>query len=124
MNAFSYWSFLFGSLLMWSSFLFGHAPDAGWFGYANLSSSRLYSAGPGLDFWNLGLQVLGISSIAGALNFFVTIVNMRAPGMSLMRMPVYVWMVLITAILILLAFLPHRRPFPYHVRSLLQHQFL
>lgn len=104
LNAFSYWAFLFGSLLIWSSFLFGHAPDAGWFGYANLSSSRLYSAGPGLDFWDLGLQVLGISSIAGALNFFVTIVNMRAPGMSLMRMPVYVWMVLITAILILLAF--------------------
>ncbi|MCX7624412.1 MAG: cytochrome c oxidase subunit I [Thermomicrobium sp.] len=104
LNAFSYWSFLFGSLLMWSSFLFGHAPDAGWFGYANLSSSRLYSAGPGLDFWDLGLQVLGISSIAGALNFFVTIVNMRAPGMSLMRMPVYVWMVLVTAVLILLAF--------------------
>ncbi len=104
LNAFSYWSFLFGSLLMWSSFLFGHAPDAGWFGYANLSSSRLYSAGPGLDFWDLGLQVLGISTLAGALNFFVTIVNMRAPGMSLMRMPVYVWMVLVTAVLILLAF--------------------
>jgi len=104
LNAFSYWSFLFGSLLLWSSFLFGHVPDAGWTGYANLSSSGLYSAGPGLDFWDLSLQVLGISSIAGALNFFVTIVNMRAPGMSLMRMPVYVWMVLITAILILLAF--------------------
>ncbi len=104
LNAFSYWAFLLGSLLMLSGFLFGAAPDGGWFGYANLTSSRLYSPGLNIDFWVMGLQVLGVASLASALNFFVTIVNMRAPGMSLMRMPVFVWMTLITAILILLAF--------------------
>jgi cytochrome c oxidase subunit 1 len=104
LNAFSYWAFLLGSLLMLSGFLFGAAPDGGWFGYANLTSSRLYSPGLNIDFWVMGLQVLGIASLASALNFFVTIVNMRAPGMSLMRMPVFVWMTLVTAILILLAF--------------------
>ncbi len=104
LNAFSYWAFLLGSLLMLSGFLFGAAPDGGWFGYANLTSSKLYSPGLNIDFWVMGLQVLGVASLASALNFFVTIVNMRAPGMSLMRMPVFVWMTLITAILILLAF--------------------
>jgi len=104
LNAFSYWAFLLGSLLMLSGFLFGAAPDGGWFGYANLTSSRLYSPGLNIDFWVMGLQVLGVASLASALNFFVTIVNMRAPGMSLMRMPVFVWMTLVTAVLILLAF--------------------
>ena len=104
LNAFSYWAFLFGSLLMLSGFLFGAAPNGGWFGYANLTSSRLYSPGLNIDFWVMGLQVLGVASLASALNFFVTIVNMRAPGMSLMRMPVFVWMTLVTAVLILLAF--------------------
>jgi len=104
LNAFSYWAFLFGSLLLLSSFLFGAAPDGGWFGYANLTSSRLYSPGLNIDFWVMGLQVLGVATLASALNFFVTIVNMRAPGMSLMRMPVFVWMTLVTAVLILLAF--------------------
>ncbi len=103
LNAFSYWAFLFGSLLLLSSFLFGAAPDAGWFGYANLTTLA-YSPGLNVDFWIFGLQVLGIASLASALNFFVTIINMRAPGMRLMRMPVFVWMTLVTSVLLLLAF--------------------
>jgi cytochrome c oxidase subunit I len=103
LNALSYWVFLAGSLLLNASWLFGAAPDRGWFGYANLTSTR-FSPGAGLDFWILAVQLLGISSILSALNFVVTIVNMRAPGMTLMRTPVFVWMVLITQFLVLLAF--------------------
>ena len=103
LNALSYWLFLAGGLLLNAGWLFGAAPDAGWFGYANLTSAQ-FSPGANLDFWILGIQILGISSILGALNFVVTIINMRAPGMTLMRMPVFVWMVLITQFLVLLAF--------------------
>ena len=103
LNAFSYWVFLFGALLMHASFLVQAAPDAGWFSYANLTE-KPFSAGAGIDFWAVGLLVLGVSSLAGAFNFLVTIINMRAPGMSLMAMPLFVWMTLITSILLVLAF--------------------
>ena len=103
LNAYSYWVFLFGALLMHSSFLVGQVPDAGWFAYANLTE-KPYSAGQGVDFWAMGLQVLGVASLAAAFNFVVTIINMRAPGMSLMRMPLFVWMTLVTSILLVLAF--------------------
>ena len=103
LNAFSYWVFLLGGLFLNSSFLLGAAPDQGWFGYANLTSKQ-YSPGLNVDFWMLGLQILGIASLAAAVNFFVTIVNMRAPGMTLMRMPMFVWMSFITQVLLLLAF--------------------
>ena len=103
LNAFSYWVFLAGGLFLNSSFLFGAAPDQGWYGYANLTS-RQYSPGPNVDFWLLGLQILGVASLAAAVNFFVTIVNLRAPGMKLMRMPMFTWMSFITQVLLLLAF--------------------
>src|ERR687886_1816780 len=103
LNSFSYWAFILGGILLNVSFLLGGAPDAGWFGYANLTT-REFSPGPGIDFWMLGLQVLGVASLAAALNFFVTIVNMRAPGLSFMRMPIFTWMSLITMVLLLLAF--------------------
>jgi len=103
LNAFSYWVFLFGTLLMHASVLAGQVPDAGWFSYANLTSTT-YSPNDGLDFWALGLLVLGVSSVAAALNFMVTIINMRCPGMTMMRMPVFIWMTLITSILLVLAF--------------------
>src|SRR5919199_2895382 len=103
LNSFSYWAFISGGILLNISFLLGGAPDAGWFGYANLTT-RQYSPGPGIDYWMLGLQVLGVASLAAALNFFVTIVNMRAPGMGFMRMPIFTWMSLITMVLLLLAF--------------------
>jgi len=103
LNAFSYWVFLAGGLFLNSSFLFGAAPDQGWYGYANLTS-RQYSPGLNVDFWMLGLQILGVASLAAAVNFFVTIVNLRAPGMKLMRMPMFTWMSFITQVLLLLAF--------------------
>ena len=103
LNAFSYWVFLLGGIFINLSFFMGGAPDTGWFGYSNLTSKQ-FSPGHGVDFWAVGLQVLGISSLAAAFNFIVTIINMRAPGMRLMRMPVFAWMTLVTAFLIILAF--------------------
>jgi cytochrome c oxidase subunit 1 len=103
LNAFSYWVFLLGGLYLNAGFLFGAAPDTGWYGYANLTS-RQFSPGPNVDFWNMGLQLLGVASLAAAVNFFVTIVNLRAPGMTMMRMPMFVWMSFITQVLLLLAF--------------------
>ena len=103
LNAFSYWVFLLGGLVLNSSWLFGAAPDGGWFGYANLTS-RQYSPGLNMDFWVMGLQILGVSSLAAAVNFFTTVVNLRAPGMKLMWMPIFTWMSFITQVLLLLAF--------------------
>jgi len=112
LNAFSYWVFLLGGLFMNVSFvagpLFGAerlsvAPDAGWFGYANYTS-RQFSPGPNVDFWLLGLQILGIASLAAGFNFIVTIVNMRAPGMKMLRLPVFSWMTLVTQFLVITAF--------------------
>ncbi len=103
LNAFSYWVYLLGGLWLNSSFLFHAAPNAGWFGYANLTSTQ-YSPGLNIDFWMIGLQILGVSSLAAAVNFFTTVVNLRAKGMKLMRMPMFTWMSFITQVLLLLAF--------------------
>ncbi len=103
LNAFSFWVFLFGALLLNVSWFFGEAPNQGWYGYAPLTENA-WNPTRAVDFWMLGLQVLGVSSVAGALNFTVTILNMRAPGMTLMRMPLFTWTTLITAILIFMAF--------------------
>jgi cytochrome c oxidase subunit 1 len=110
LNAFSFWVFLSGGLFLNLSFFTGGnifqgeigAPDGGWFGYAPLTLNE-YSHGDGINFWVLGLQILGIASLAGGLNFAVTILNMRAPGMTLMRMPVFVWMALVTSFLLIFA---------------------
>jgi cytochrome c oxidase subunit 1 len=110
LNAFSYWVFLFGGLFLYSSMPLGGnvlkgdfgGPDTGWYGYAPLTLDR-FSPGHGVDFWAIGLQILGISTIAGSLNLIVTILNMRAPGMSLFRMPPFVWMTLVTAFLAIFA---------------------
>ncbi|HSH62294.1 MAG TPA: cytochrome c oxidase subunit I [Acidimicrobiales bacterium] len=102
LNSFSYWAFLFGGLFLYSSFLLGGAPDGGWFGYAP-NTSITFSPGHGIDFWIFGLQILGIASTVSAVNFIVTMLNMRAPGMTLMRMPIFSWMTLISSFLILFA---------------------
>jgi cytochrome c oxidase subunit 1 len=113
LNAFSYWVFLTGGLFMTASFFTGNpggtlfdgklgAPDAGWFGYAPLTMTQ-FSPSTGVDYWALGLLILGVSSMAGGFNFAVTIINMRAPGMTLFRMPVFVWMTLTTSFLIIFA---------------------
>ena len=103
LNAFSYWVFLLGGLILNVSWLFGAAPNGGWFGYANLTT-RQFSPGLNIDFWVVGLQILGVASLAAAVNFFVTVINLRAPGMKMMHMPMFVWMSFITQILLLLAF--------------------
>ncbi|MEX1184476.1 MAG: cytochrome c oxidase subunit I [Gemmatimonadota bacterium] len=102
LNALSYWVFLFGALFMNSSFLLGAAPNGGWFGYAPLTSPQ-YGPGLNIDFWVLGLQALGIASIMGGVNFITTIIQLRAPGMKLMRMPLFTWMTLFTSFLIVTA---------------------
>src|ERR1041385_3297983 len=103
LNAFSYWVYLFGSLFMNFSWLIGQAPDGGWFGYAPLTTYQ-FSTGLNIDFWMLGLQILGVSSLAAAFNFITTIINMRAPGMHLMRMPMFTWMAFVVQFLLVLAF--------------------
>ena len=110
LNAFGYWIVLFGGIFLNSSFLFGAAPNAGWFNYApltelNTACGNAVMCIPGIneDFWLLGILLLGISSIAGSLNFVVTILRMRAPGMTINRMPLFTWMTLITAFLLLFA---------------------
>jgi cytochrome c oxidase subunit I len=102
LNAFSYWVFLFGALFLYSSFLLGGGPDGGWFAYQP-NTSLTFSPGHGMDFYALGLQITGIASLTGAINLIVTVINMRAPGMSLMRMPVFTWMALVTQFLLLFA---------------------
>src|SRR5438874_5503988 len=110
LNAFGYWVVLFAGLFLNSSFLFGAAPNVGWFNYAPLSEltsscGNAVACTPGIneDFWILGILMLGISSIAGSVNFVVTILKMRAPGMTLNRMPLFTWMTLVTAFLLLFA---------------------
>ena len=100
LNAFSYWVFLVGGIFLYSSFFLGGAPDGGWFGYAPLSTSL---PGNGMTFYSLGLQILGVASLAGAVNFIVTIINMRAPGMTFFKMPVFIWMSFVTSFLLLFA---------------------
>jgi len=104
MNALSLWLFVLGGLFLYTSFMMGGAPDAGWFNYAPLSGAA-YS-GPGIDFYDIGLQITGIGTLMTAVNFLVTILNMRAPGMRLLRMPMFTWSALITMLLILFAFPP------------------
>jgi cytochrome c oxidase subunit 1 len=99
LNAFSYWLFLFGGLFLYSSFLLGGAPAGGWFGYAPLSLEPASH----MHMYALGLIILGISSTVAAVNFAVTIINMRAPGMSLFRMPVFVWMTFVVSFLLIFA---------------------
>jgi cytochrome c oxidase subunit 1 len=103
LNAFSYWVYLLGGLFITLPIFFSVAPDGGWFGYAPLTT-RQFSQGLNIDFWVLGLQILGISSLAAAFNFITTIINLRAPGMNLMRMPMFTWMSFVVQFLIVLAF--------------------
>jgi cytochrome c oxidase subunit 1 len=102
LNAFGYWAFLSGGLFLYFSFLFGGAPNGGWFGYAPQTEVP-FSPGHGIDFWLIGLIITGVGSITAAINFIITTLNLRAPGMTLMRMPVFVWMNLVVSFLLLFA---------------------
>jgi cytochrome c oxidase subunit 1 len=102
LNALSFWVFLFGGLFLNSSWLLGGGPDGGWFNYAP-NSNVLFSPGHGIDFYALGLQITGIASLVGSVNLIVTVLNLRAPGMGLFKMPVFTWMGLVTQFLLLFA---------------------
>jgi len=105
LNAFGYWIYLFGGVFVYSSVFLGGAPDAGWFAYAPLTSLS-NNPGNGIDFYMIGLLIAGIGTLVTAMNLIVTIFSMRAPGMAMMRMPVFVWMILVTSFLIIFAFPP------------------
>jgi len=102
LNAFSYWVFLLSGLFMFTSQFMGKAPDGGWFSYVPLTG-KTYSPALNIDFWGLGVIFLGISTTVGAVNFIVTVFKMRAPGMTLNRMPVFVWSILVMGFMILFA---------------------
>src|SRR5262249_4208077 len=105
LNALSYWLYLLGGIVLWLSwFAKGGAAHSGWWSYPTLSEKFPWaSPGHGQDYWILSLHILTISSLLGAINFIVTIVNMRAPGMTWMRMPLFIWAIVTYAILLLLA---------------------
>jgi cytochrome c oxidase subunit 1 len=125
LNALSYWIFLFGGIFLYSVVFFsdvtppinaatgvagnvavgentvvGSMPDGGWFGYQP-NAGPFYTPGRAMDFWALGLQILGLASLISSVNFIVTVFNMRAKGMRLLRMPVFAWMTLVVAFLLL-----------------------
>ncbi len=101
-NALSYWLFLAAGLFLYSSFLIGQAPDGGWFAYVPLTSHQ-YSPGINIDFYALGLIFLGISTSVGAINFIATLARLRAPGMSVNRMPIFVWGTITVSVAIVFA---------------------
>ncbi|MCG3420460.1 cytochrome c oxidase subunit I [Oceanobacillus jordanicus] len=101
LNSLGFWLFLFGGVLLNCSWFLGGAPDAGWTSYAPLS---IQSPGHGVDFYIMGLQISGAGTLIGGINFLVTIVTMRAPGMTYMRMPLFSWTTFVTSVLILFAF--------------------
>lgn len=112
LNAFGYWVFLFGGLLLYFSYLGGSglqgegsAPDVGWFAYSPLTA-RAFSRGASTDYWALGILVAGFGSIASALNVIVTCFCFRCPGMTLSRMPLFVWTMLVDAWLVIIALPP------------------
>lgn len=90
LNALSYWVFLFAGMFLYASFPLGQAPNAGWFSYVPLSSLT-YNPGPNIDVYALGMILLGVSTTVGSVNFVVTLLRMRAPGMSITRLPILVW---------------------------------
>lgn len=102
LNALGYWLYLFGALMLYFSFLGGGAPAAGWFSYAPLTE-KAYSPSPGIDYWALSLLVMGAGSVASGINLIVTILTLRTPGMTLQRVPLFVWMMFIDAFLVVLA---------------------
>jgi len=104
LNAFAYWLYLFGALMVVSGFL---TPDGaasfGWFAYAPLNDV-IHSPQVGADLWIVGMVVAGLGTILGAVNFVTTILTLRAPGMTMFRMPIFTWNMLVTSILVLMAF--------------------
>jgi cytochrome c oxidase subunit I len=105
LNALGFWATFFGGLFAYASFLTGRAPAVGWFAYAPLTELA-YERGPAVDFWALGLIVSGIGTIAAGVNFVATILGMRAPGMTMTKIPFFAWTILWTSVQILIAIPP------------------
>ena len=105
LGAFGYWCYLFGGIILMSSFLFDAAPDGGWFMYTPLSSTE-YSPGLAPDFWLIGITFAEIASVATAVELIAAILCARAPGMSLTKMPIFAWYILIFAFMIAVGFPP------------------
>ena len=104
LDAFAYWLYLFGGLTVMAGFVTpSGAADFGWFAYAPLSDS-IHSPNVGADLWIVGLITSGLGTILGAVNFITTIITLRAPGMTMFRMPIFTWNMLVTSILVLMAF--------------------
>ena len=102
-NALSLWLIPLAAVIMFSSFFVeGGSAQAGWTSYPPLTD-KTFLPGKGTDLWILGVQILGISSVGGAINFLVTVMTMRAPGMTLARMPIFVWMIVVTSVLVVFA---------------------
>jgi cytochrome c oxidase subunit I+III len=101
----AFWTFLWGGLLVYSSFLFGVAPDGGWFAYVPLTN-RTYSPGIGMDFWDIGLSVAEIAAMGAAAELIVAILRMRAPGQALHQLPIFAWAMLVFAFMVIFAFTP------------------
>ncbi|MCG3088890.1 cytochrome aa3 quinol oxidase subunit I [Sporosarcina cyprini] len=103
LNAVSFWLFFFGAMLLNLSFVIGGSPDAGWSAYFPLASTE-FSPTVGNNYYSLSLQIAGIGTLMTGINFLVTILKMRAPGMTLMKMPMFTWSILITSVIIIFAF--------------------
>jgi len=117
LNLLSYYFFLFGGLILLASFLTpGGSAAFGWYAYSPLTSAQ-YSPGLGGDMWIMGLVLAGLGTILGGVNFVTTILCMRAPGMTMFRMPIFTWNILLTSLLVLLAF-------PVLTAALLVHQYV
>src|SRR5437763_11646563 len=110
LNALSYWLLLAGGIVFYAT-LFWQPPEAGWWSYPPLSSIQ-YSPNGGQDAWIFLIHLTGISSLLGAINFYATIVNMRAPGMSWGRLPLFIWAILVYAVLLIIALPPCGAPVP------------
>lgn len=105
LGAFTYWCYAFGGLLLYSSFVFDAVPDGGWFMYVPLNS-KPYAPGINADFWLLGITFVEISAVLAAIELIVAILKTRAPGMSIDRMPILAWVMLVTAFMIVFGFPP------------------
>jgi cytochrome c oxidase subunit 1/cytochrome c oxidase subunit I+III len=103
LNAMAYWLFPFGGFLLHFSWLAGGAPDVGWFSYAPLSETPFTGIARGTDYWAMSLLILGVSTIASAINLIATILGLRARGMTMRRVPLFVWMVFVNSILTIMA---------------------
>jgi cytochrome c oxidase subunit I len=102
LNALSYWLLPCGGSLLHFSLLAGGAPAVGWFSYAPLSEAP-YATTPGMDYWSMSLLILGVGSVAASINLIATILTLRAPGLTIRRLPLFVWMILVNSFLIILA---------------------